>query len=179
MANYALSVLKNAQTTLTSAFQNGEFRFISPEVHNLFKSNSNNAIQNYQDLVTRQDRAVEANYMLRSSRTVAGNAMSHTITGAIGDSAIVTPTFAPYYDDFAVTLKGADNKILTQEEIAMNELKNSFINVVNGLETVAQSTLFSNRSTTNAVTTDGTFDVADDVFKIHRINKWRPSNIYY
>ena len=166
MANYALSVLKNAQTSVTSAFQNGELRYIQPEVHNLFVSNANNAIADYQSLVTRQDRAVEANYMLRSSRAVAGNAMTHSLTGTVGDSAVVTPTFAPYYDKFAVTLKGSDNKILTQEQIVLNELKNSFINVVNGLETVAQSTLFSNRSTTNTVTTDGTFNATDDVFQI-------------
>lgn len=166
MAIYAASILKNAQPIISSAFQSGEFRLITPEVHQLFVSNANNAIPNYQELRTRADRALEVNYTLRTSRSVAGNAPTHSISGAVGDSAIITPTFTPYYDDFAVTLKGADNKILTQQDILMNELKNSFLNVVNGLETAAQTTLFSNRSTTNAVTTDGTFDATDDVFKI-------------
>lgn len=166
MANYALSILKNAQVKISTAFQNGEFRFISPETHQLFQSNSANVIPNYAELMTRQDRAIEANYNLRTARATTGVALSHNHTGTVGDSAVIVPTFVPYNDKFAVTLKGSDNKILTQDEIILNEFQNAFINVMQGLESAAQSKAFASRSTVNTVTTDGSFDAVDDVFKI-------------
>lgn len=165
MANYATAALVKAQAKLIAAFQSTEKRFRDPSVHKLFLRNTEIMIPNYQELRTREDRVVETNYKLRTSRAL-GTGRSHNHTGAQGDSAVLTPSWTTYNDEFVTYLKEADNKIYTADEMHMDKMENAVANFAEGLETVAATYLFSNRSGVNVATAEGTFDATDDTFEI-------------
>lgn len=165
MANFATSVLVKAQAILIKKFQSSELRFRSPEVHKLFLRNRDIMVPDYEALRTREDRVVETNYLIRTSRAL-GSARSHNHTGAQGDSAILTPSWATYTDDFASTIKEADNKVYNLAELHASKMENAVINFAEGLETVASTYAFTNRSGVNVATAEGTFDATDDTFEI-------------
>jgi hypothetical protein len=165
MANFATAVLVKAQAKLTGAFQSDELRFRDPAVHKLFLRNTSIMMPDYQALRTREDRTVETNYVIRQSRAL-GSGRSHNHTGAQGDSAILTPTWATYNDTFVSTLKEADNKLYSLEEMHLSKMNNVVANFAEGLEAVASNFLFSSRSGVNVATAEGAFDATDDVFQI-------------
>lgn len=165
MANFATAALVKAQAKLQAAFQSNELRFRDPAVHKLFLRNSEIMFPNYQELKTRDDRTVETNYATRTSRAL-GSARSHNHTGAQGDSAVLTPSWTTYTDAFVSTLKEADNKIYTFEEMHMSKMQNVIANFAEGLDSAASTYLFSNRTGVNPATAEGTFDATDDTFEI-------------
>ena len=165
MANYGTAALVKAQAKLIGAFASAEKRFRTPEVHNLFLRNTNIMIPGYEQLRTREDRTVETNYFLRTSRAL-GSARAHNHTGAQGDSGVLTPSWTTYTDKFASTLKEADNKIYDGQEMFMDKLENSIANFMEGLDAAASGVLFAARTGVNAATAEGAFDATDDVFKI-------------
>lgn len=165
MAIYDTGKLLKAQTVLQGAFASAELRYAKPEVHLLFLRNAAIMIKSYMEERTRDDRVVESNYFLRSTRAL-GTGRTHNHTGAVGDSGTLTPSWTTRNDKFASTLKIADNKIWTKEAIASNELFNSLLNLTAGQETAAAAALFAGRSGVNVAVTDGVFDAVDDVFKI-------------
>lgn len=194
MANFATAALVKAQAKLIGAFQSGELRYRTPEVHNLYLRNTSIMIPDYMELRTREDRVVETNYFLRTSRAL-GSGRSHNHTGAQGDSGILTPSWATYNDPFVSTLKEADNKIYSWEDQHMSKLQNAVINFIEGLDSVASAHLFANRSGVNVATAGGTFNAVDDVFQITEasngdraiqvsksvmdVNKWQRQNFTF
>lgn len=165
MANFATAALVKAQAKLTGMFQSGELRFRDPAVHKLFLQNTSIMMPEYTTLRTREDRVVETNYAIRQSRAL-GSARSHNPTGAQGDSAVLTPSWSTYTDEIVSTLKEADNKIYSMDEMSMIKMQNVIANFAEGLDTAASTYAFSNRSGVNVATAEGTFDATDDVFQI-------------
>lgn len=166
MANYTTANLVKAQVVLDGAMASQDVRFRSPEVWKLFLKNNENFFPNYKELKTRDDRALEANYFKRSQRAL-GSARAHNHTGAKGDSGVLTPTFATKSDKFTMSLKQADISVFEAQKELENELFNSIANFMEGLDTLASTTLFSNRSGVNNATANGTFDATNDVFEIN------------
>jgi hypothetical protein len=165
MANFANAELVKAQAKLIGKFQAGELRFRDPAVHKLFLRNTSIMLPDYTGLRTREDRVVETNYFTRTSRAL-GSARSHNHTGAQGDSATLTPSWTTYTDKFVSTLKEADNKLYSMEELHMSKMENVIANFAEGLESAAAAFLFANRSGVNVSTAEGTFDATDDTFEI-------------
>lgn len=165
MANFATAALVKAQAKLTGMFQSGELRFRDPAVHKLFVRNTEIMMPGYTDLRTREDRVVETNYGIRQSRAL-GSARSHNATGAQGDSAILTPSWSTYTDEIVATIKEADNKVYSLDEMSMIKMENVIANFAEGLDTAASTYAFSNRSGVNVANAEGTFDATDDVFQI-------------
>lgn len=165
MANFATAALVKAQAKLIGAFQSGELRYREPAVHKLFVENTSIMAPDYNQLRTREDRAVETNYFTRTSRSL-GTGRSHNHTGAQGDSGLLTPSWTTYNDEFVSYLKEADNKVYSFEEIHMSKMQNAIANFMEGLEAVAAAYLFANRTGVNVATADGTFDATDDTFEI-------------
>jgi hypothetical protein len=165
MANFATAALVKAQAKLQSAFQSNELRFRDPAVHKLFLQNSEIMFPNYNELKTRDDRTVETNYATRTSRAL-GSARSHNHTGAQGDSGTMTPSWTTYTDDFVSTIKEADNKIYSYDEMHMSKMTNVIANFAEGLDGAASDYLFANRTGVNVANAEGTFDATDDVFEI-------------
>jgi hypothetical protein len=165
MANFSTAALVKAQAKLIGKFQAGELRFRDPAVHKLFLQNTSIMIPDYMELRTREDRVVETNYFLRTSRAL-GTGRTHNHTGNQGDSSTLTPSWTTYNDKFVSTIKEADNKVYSLEELHISKLENVVANFAEGLEALAAAYLFANRSGVNVATAEGTFDAADDVFQI-------------
>jgi len=166
MAIYASAVLVKEQHRLIGAFQSNELRFRTPEIHNLFLKNTNILLPTAEQARKREDSPnAEFNYAIRQSRTL-GTARASLHTGAQGDSGILTPSWSPYTDKFASTLKEADGKVFSLQEMHFHKMQDVLANFAEQEDTAAASYLFSNRSGVNVATTDGTFDAVDDVFKI-------------
>lgn len=165
MANFATSVWVKAQAKLQAAFQRAELRFRDPSVHKLFLRNTEIMVPDYETLKTSVDRTVETNYFVRQARSL-GTGRTHNHTGAQGDSGTLTPTWTTYNDKFVSTLKEANNKIYSLEELHMSKVNDVIANFAEGLETTAADYLFNNRSGVNVATAEGTFDATDDTFEI-------------
>ena len=165
MANYTPSDLLAAQAKLFGSFAAQEMRFRTPVTHLEFLRQSEIMIPSYMELRKREDRVVSAYYKLRSSRTL-GSARTHNHTGTHGDSGVFTPTWLTNEDKFAISLKQGDQNIFNHDEMLANEFEQIMINMVEGMDADAESYAFSNRSTENVATQQGTFDAVDDTFDI-------------
>jgi len=165
MANYTPSNLVTAQAKLIQNFESNEKRYIEPVTFNSIKRTSQIMFPNSRELRVREDRAIEAYYKTRTSRSL-GTGRSHNHTGNRGDSAILSPSWTTYNDVFETTLKGADNNIYTADELLTNELENVFINMIEGHEQIATEFLFNNRSQVNDNESGGAFDPSNNVFEI-------------
>lgn len=165
MANYDLAEFAKMQTVAVGKFQSNEMRFRDPVLWKMLVSNGVTMIENYQTAKNSIDRVIEMNFKNRTSRSLGG-APSHTHSGDQGDSSIVTPTWTPYTDKFASTLKEANNKIYTPDELFIDKLQNLYINFSEGLETVSSAFLFSNRTQVGASAVGATWDGTDFVYKI-------------
>jgi hypothetical protein len=165
MANYTPANLVKAQLMLNGAFASQDVRFRDPAVWKLFVQGAETFIPDIAQLRTREDRAVEASYMKRSARTL-GTGRTHNHTGSSGDSGVLTPSFTTYKDPFSITLKQADNSILTAQQMLDNEIVNVFANYMEGLDGLASDKLVASKTGVNVATNEGTFDATNDVYEI-------------
>lgn len=176
MANRTTANLVKAQAKLIAAFQSSELRFRYPATYLALRAMSPIMFPNYDVLRTREDRTVETNYALRSSRAL-GSARTHNHTGVKGDTSTLTPTWTSYTDKFNMSLKQSDISIYDAQEQMNQELQNCISNFMEGYETAATAYLFANRSGVNVATAEGTFDATDDVFEIAAANETRAIQI--
>lgn len=165
MANYTSTDLVNAQARFLGKFGSNDLNYRVPSVFLEFLRNTAIMLLSYEQLKTRDDRAIQISYRTRTSRAL-GSARAHNHSGAHGDTATLTPTWTVYQDPFSISLKQADNNTLSYGEMLANELENSMINFSEGLETAATAYAFNNRSGVNVSTEEGTFDAVDDTFEI-------------
>lgn len=165
MPNYTLANHVKAQTLLTNQFAKNELRYRDPVVFKEFLRNRDIMVPSHTEVRKREDRAVEVNYFARSSRSLT-NARSHNFSYGKGDSSTLTPTWTPYVDGFRNSIKQADNSVFALEQELMNEYANMSRNFSEGLETVASTYLFNNRSGVNGYARQGTFNATQDAFEI-------------
>lgn len=165
MANYTPSNLSTAQARLFGAMQNAEFRYSTPATFMKLKENSKLLFENYEQLRTREDRAITAYYKLRASAT-PGSAFSHDHTGSVGDSASLSLTWTAYTLNFVNSLKQGDNNIFGNQEQLDSAILNAVINMSNSHETAASDYLFNNRSGVNTAAVKGLFNSTNDVYEI-------------
>lgn len=165
MPNYNPSNLAIGQASLAQSFQKGELRFRDPVVWKSLIANQMFATPDYVSLRTREDRAYQVDFFTRTQRAL-GSGRSHTHSGVKGDTQIVSPAFVTVNDDFYTSLKQADANRRTLQEMFNNEMLNTAINFVEGLEVLATDYLFSNRSGVNGVTAEGTFNAVSNTFDI-------------
>lgn len=166
MANRTTANLVKAQVKLLGAFQASELRYRNPATYLALKEMSALMFPNYQELRVREDRTIETNYAKKSTRTLGTGGRIHNHTGTHGDTATLTPTWVTYDDEFAMSLKQADNSLYNAQEQLNLEVNDVMANFMEGYETIATAYIFNNRSGVNAATYNGTFDATDDVFEI-------------
>lgn len=166
MANRTTANLVKAQAKILGAFQAQELRYRYPVTYLAFKLSSGIMFPNYNELRKREDRIVETNYKVRASR-VLGGARTHNHTGTKADTATLTPSWTTYSDPFTISLKQADSSLYSLDEQLAQEIQEVVSNFAEGLETVATSYIFTNRSGVNIATAEGNFDAVDDVFQIN------------
>jgi hypothetical protein len=165
MANYTTANLVKAQIMLAGAFASSDMKFRDPAVWRLCLSNNEQFLPDYKNLRKSEKRALEANFLKRSSRSL-GSARSHNHTGSHGDAGILTPSFATKSDVFSVSLKDSDANLYASQEKLNHEFSNSLINFMEGLDTLAATELLSNRTGVNTATNEGTFNATNDVYEI-------------
>lgn len=167
MANYTPSNLVKAQARLQSMYQSNELRFRTPAVFLEFLRNNAIMVPDYEPLRTREDRTVETYYKTRTSRALGTGGRTHNHTGVKGDTAIFTPSWTTYDDDFSISLKQGDNNIYSYDEMFNNEIENAAINFAEGMETAAVDHIFNNRSGVNIDNSgEGTFNAVQDAYEI-------------
>ena len=166
MANRTLANLSTAQAKLLGAYQAKELRFRNPVTYLAFILSSNIMFPNYSELRLREDRAIDTNYKVRSSRALGTGGRIHNHTGVKGDTAVLTPSWSSYDDKFKISLKQADNSLYSLDEQLASELQEITSNFAEGLETIATAYIFAQRSGVNVATAEGTFDAVDDAFEI-------------
>ena len=165
MANRNSANLVKAQAKLLGAFQEKELRYRYPVTYLAFKLSGAIMFPNYDELRKREDRAVETNYKVRSSRALGG-ARTHNHTGVKGDSALLTPTWTSYKDVFNMSLKQADTSLYSADEQLAAEIQDVVANFAEGMETAATAYIFAGRSGVNVATAEGSFDAVDDTWEI-------------
>lgn len=171
MANRTTANFVKAQVKLLGAFQSSELRYRNPATYLALKAMSALMFPNYQELRVREDRTIETNYAKKSTRALGTGGRIHNHTGTHGDTATLTPTWVTYDDEFAMSLKQADNSLYNAQEQMNLEVSDVIANFMEGYETIATAYLFNNRSGVNVATYNGTFDATDDVFEIAVANE--------
>lgn len=168
MANYTLANLVKAQIKLQGEFAANDQRFRIPEVFRLFLNGAEQFFPNYKTLKTSDTRVVETNYFQRTAQTLITTGRVHNHTGTGGDSGTLALSWQTYSTTFSMTLKQADTSIYDWQEEFNNEIRNKVIDFANGLDAVAGTYLFSNRSGATGGTVNGkvTYDVTDDVYVV-------------
>lgn len=166
MANYDPSNLALAQARLINKFKTEELKFREPVTFRKFTETPQIMFPDHKVLRTREDRPVTAYTGARSQRAL-GNGRSHNHVGTKGDSIALTPSWVTYNDVFAISLKQADNNVLTMAEMLDNEFANVVANFAEGLESLAIDYVFDNRSTVNVGNgNQGTFNGLNSVYEI-------------
>jgi hypothetical protein len=168
MANYTLANLVKAQMKLQGEFAANEQRFRIPEVFRLFLNGAEQFFPNYKQLKTSDTRVLETNFFKRTAQTVLTTGRLHNHTGTGGDSDTLVLTWQTYSTTFSMTLKQADTSIYSWQDEYNNEIINKVIDFANGLDAVASTYIFSNRSgaTLGAITGKVAFDPANDVYVV-------------
>jgi len=151
MANYTPSALALYQAKLFSMFQEGALKSTNPEVFKYLLAQSPAIFP--EGARTREDSTLTAYFLKRAQRAL-GTGRSESHTGNHGDSSSVTPSWTTYSDKLAISLKQGDNNLYSYDEMFMNDIINSFKNFEEGLESVAASYIFAQRSNINI----GAFD---------------------
>lgn len=168
MANYTLANLVKAQIKLAGQFASNDQRFRIPEVFRLFLNGADQFFPNYKQLKTADSRVVETNYFKRTSQTLLTTGRSHNHTGTGGDSGTLALSWQTYSTTFSMTLKQADSSIYNWQEEFNNEITNKIIDFADGLDTVAGTYLFTNRSGVSNGTVNGkvSFNGTNDTYVI-------------
>lgn len=164
MADYASGDLVVAQEFLNQQFAAPEKRFREATVFKSFVA-SNRLFELTVDR-TREDRPTEAHYMKSRVRALGTGGRTHNHTGTQGDSDTLTPTWVTRDTTWSETIKLADNKVWSAQDIMNNEVLDASISFTEGLEVLATDHLFNNRSQVNTATLEGTFDAVNFKFDI-------------
>jgi len=168
MANYTLANLVKAQIKLAGEFAANDQRYRVPEVFRLFLNGAEQFFPSYKTLKTSDTRTIETNYFTRTSQTLLTTGRAHNHTGTGGDSGTLTLSWQTYSVTFSMTIKQADTSIYSWQEEFNNEIRNKVIDFADGLDTVAGTYLFSNRSGASSGTVAGkvTFNGTNDAYEI-------------
>ena len=176
MADFATSDLTTAQALLTGAFANQEVRFRNPVTHLEFLRQGEIMIPSYQELRKREDRVIDTFFSDRVSRAL-GSERTFNHVGAKGTSTKFTPSWLTNTDKFAISLKQGDQNMFSNAEMLASEMQNVMINFIEGMDADAESHVFSNRSTENLATQQGTFEATDHHFAILEADETRAVQI--
>ncbi|WP_431129747.1 hypothetical protein [Flagellimonas flava] len=169
MANYAASVLAEAQLILAERFAAPEKRLKSPGVFGAFRKNTDIAIPNVGSLRTKEERPENGYFFNRAKRSVI-TSRTYDHTGTVADSTEVAFSWATYGDKAQTSLKRSDNNVFADAQILANELENMFKNIYEGIDGAALTYLGTNKTTVNGATKNGVFDATNDVFEIATAN---------
>lgn len=173
MANYTLANLVKAQMKLAGEFAANDTRYRDPKIWKLFLNDASKFFPNYKALKTATNRVLETNYFARTAQALITTGLAHDHTGSTGDSGILTLAWQPYTTTFSMTLKQANNSVWSWQEEYNDNIRQKIIDFADGLNTVAGTYLFTNRSGASSGTVTGkvAFNATNDAYEIAGANK--------
>lgn len=165
MANYTGGDSVVTQRFLNAQFAEPEKRFDQAVVFNMFKA-SNGLFELKFDRNREDTPPTEAHYMKSRVRPLGTGGRVRNHTGTQGDEDSLTPTWVTRDVTWSETIKMADNKMWSAQDIMNNEVLDAFISFEEGKETLAVDHLYNNRSQVNIATLEGAFDAVNFFFDI-------------
>lgn len=157
MANFAASVLEAGQAIFTDQFvSKGEWR--KPDHAALVLAEkgivTNPALQNIR---TSEKRTVKT-YLPKRQATTGGTSRAYNHTGAFGDSLAVTLAWSTLSEPFKVSMKLADNNVLTGAQMFASALRNAINNLLKRSNDLFIASLLADKTNVNAGGANGTFN---------------------
>jgi len=165
MAYFTSSALVAGQSLFNDNIKNkGEWRL--PDVAALDVANMGQiANPNLAELRTREDRSVYAYMPIRQAAT-NGTARAHAHTGAPGDSAATTLSWTTYSEPFSISLKQADNNVMSWANMYASNLRNAVLNMLNRIDAWFVAAALADKTGYSAGGGLGTFDTTPDVYQV-------------
>lgn len=168
--SYSASDLSTAQAVLLSNFASAELRDVDNATFKAYLRNSMIMVPSHDELRTREDRAIDAYFVNRSSRAL-GTTRDHNHTGTTGSSGVLSPTWSTHSDLFAISLKQADANVFSHDKMLETELTNVFLNFNVALEGLAVDHAFANRSQVSVVTAEATWNGLQFAYEVDEASK--------
>lgn len=173
MANFDTGNLVTAQTILNDRYKQPEMRIKPSPAYTLLTKNTNFLVVGAETLRTRDDRAIEAHLLARTSRVpTTARAINHT--GTLDDSQKVTLQWTTKADNTSISLKLLDKSVFDFNTVLANKLEQCMINILESKETQTVAYLLAQRTQISAVLKGGaTFNNGNYVAEISASNKAR------
>jgi uncharacterized protein YbjQ (UPF0145 family) len=144
MANFASSVLVNAQAVLASKFNEAELRRKNRPVLNMAVNNTEYCLPDHQALKKAEARTVEVKYLAtKAAGSTTAKVALHT--GTKGDSGTLNLSWSTYVEKFYTSRKQAQNNVIAFERMFQHELDQAIQNLKDRAETAGLAAVVSNR----------------------------------
>ena len=173
MANYANSLLVNAQAMLAESYQKPEFRHRDYALTKVVIDNATNLLPELNQIKTSDQRTVDTFALTHTaSDAVTARAHNHS-AAAFGDSQKVTLSFSTIGQEFKTSLKMADRNFLTASQMLMARLNSAWIHALDTLEAAIATSLNTNKSQVNGATDSelGTWDTTNYKWDVPAANE--------
>jgi len=166
MAKYLVSAI--AQTTIhaNGRFQDFELRGRSNKIYQELANNSKDMFPNYDTLRRSSKIPMKIDYFLNTSGALDAGGRTHNHTGGTGDTAIMNLSWSPLGRNFSITLKQADDKTRTWQNLFNNEVYQVILSFIKGSEKLVTDYLFSNRTGVMTGDVNGSFNTGTKVYEI-------------
>jgi hypothetical protein len=151
VANYASSVLVNAQAKLATKYNEAELRRKNRPVIDMATKNVPYCLPDHQSIRVSENRTVEVKYL---KKRTAGSATAKVAlhTGTKGDSGTLNLSWNSLVETFYTSRKQAQNNVISFEAMFQHELEQAIQNIKDRAETAGVASVFSNRSQINNTT---------------------------
>jgi hypothetical protein len=154
MANYASSVLVNAQAKLATKYNEAELRRKNRPVLDLAVKNVPYCLPDHQTLKVAEARTVEVKY-LKKKPAGATTAKVAVHTGTKGDSDTLNLSWSTYVEKFYTSRKQAQNNVIAFEVMMQHEIEQAIANIKDRAETAGLAAMYANRCQIAAPATSG------------------------
>ena len=164
MANFVPSALVAGQALFNEKFQSGEWRLPDSVALNAAQK-SLIANPSLGELRTREDRSVYAYFPIRQAAT-NGSSRAYNHTGTRGDSLSKTITWTTFSEPFTMSLKLADNNVLSFAQMYAAAQNNAFYNLMARLDTAFVADLVADETQYNAGGGKGNFNTGTYIYEV-------------
>jgi hypothetical protein len=171
MANYASSVLVNAQAKLATKYNEAELRRKNRPVLDMAVKNVPYCLPDHQALKVAEARTVEVKYMKKKAAgSATAKVASHT--GTKGDSGTLNLSWGTIVEKFYTSRKQAQNNVIAFEAMMQHELEQAIQNIKDRAETAGLAALVAARCQIAAPATSGagTWDATNFALDITAAN---------
>lgn len=164
MANFVPSALVAGQGIFAENMQKPEWRL--PDFACLKVAKYGEIMfPNFSQLKTREDRSVTISFPVRQAAT-NGTARAHDHTGAVGDSAIKTPSLATLSETFSISKKQAGNNVLSWANMYAASLRNAILNILSRGDAWLAAALIADKTQVNVGGGKGEWNGTDFIMEI-------------